>query len=78
MASKDYAGWHAKKSLINGNNSKPLFYEREVWWVAIGHNVGNEEDGKGRDFARPVLIIRKFNKSLFYGLPLSTAIKSRL
>lgn len=44
--------------------------------MAIGQNVGDEEDGKGRDFARPVLIIRKFNKSLFYGLPLSTAIKS--
>lgn len=43
--------------------------------MAIGQNVGDEEDGKGRDFVRPVLIIRKFNQSLFYGLPLSTAIK---
>lgn len=75
MASKDYAGWHAKKLLINSSSSQVHFYESEVWWVAIGQNVGDEEDGKGRDFARPVLIIRKFNRSLFYGLPLSTAIK---
>jgi mRNA interferase MazF len=76
MSSQDYTAWHAKKSHINSLSSQVYFYEREVWWVAIGQNVGDEEDGKGHDFARPVLIIRKFNKSLFYGLPLSTAIKS--
>lgn len=36
------------------------------------HNIGSEEDGKGPTFARPVLIVRKFNRELFYGLPLST------
>lgn len=76
MASKDYTGWHAKKLLINGSSSQAYFFEREIWWTAVGHNIGDEEDGKGYSFARPVLIIRKFNKSLFYGLPLSTAIKS--
>lgn len=43
--------------------------------MAIGLNVGDEEDGKGRNFARPVLVLRKFNKSLFYGVPLSTKLK---
>ncbi|HEY5442019.1 MAG TPA: type II toxin-antitoxin system PemK/MazF family toxin [Candidatus Saccharimonadales bacterium] len=75
MPSKDYTTWHTRKTLINSSSSQVYFYEREVWWVAIGQNVGDEEDGKGHSFARPVLILRKFNRSLFYGLPLSTAQK---
>jgi mRNA interferase MazF len=76
MASKDYRRWHAKKTALNGSRGGYYFYEREIWWMAIGHNIGDEEDGKGHDFARPVLIMRKFNKSLFYGLPLSATVKS--
>ena len=75
MSHKDYVAWHAKKTLLNDSVSGAYFYEREVWWVAIGQNVGDEEDGKGYNFARPVLIMRKFNRSLFYGLPLSSADK---
>ncbi len=51
------------------------FYEREIWWVAVGHNIGDEEDGKGKKFARPVLILRKFNHHLFWGIPLTTINK---
>lgn len=76
MTPKNYPAWHAKKTVLNQMTDIPYFYEREVWWVAIGHNIGDEEDGKGRDFARPVLIVRKFNKALFYGVPLTTAMKT--
>lgn len=77
MAHKDYWGWTARKIRLNDRRRNPnfYFYEREVWWTAIGHNVGDEEDGKGYNFARPVLVVRKFNRNLFYGLPLSTTIK---
>ncbi len=77
MPHKDYWGWTARKIRLNDRrrNSRLYFYEREVWWTAIGHNVGDEEDGKGYNFARPVVIIKKFNKNLFYGIPLSTASK---
>ncbi len=75
MGLKDYEVWHTKKASLNATRNEVYFYEREVWWVAIGHNIGDEEDGKGHNFARPVLIVRKFNKSLFYGVPLSTALK---
>jgi mRNA interferase MazF len=69
---KDFTAWHARKSTLNSLSERPYFYEREVWWVAIGHNIGDEEDGKGKKFARPVLVLRKFNRNLFYGVPLST------
>ncbi|MDR1272871.1 MAG: type II toxin-antitoxin system PemK/MazF family toxin [Clostridiales Family XIII bacterium] len=51
------------------------FKERDIWWVHIGENVGFEEDGKGSDFLRPVLVMKKFNKRLFWGIPLSTTTK---
>lgn len=57
--------------IINGNDYK----EREIWWCRIGVNVGHEEDGKGEDFHRPVLIVKKFNKRLFWGVPATTKIK---
>ncbi len=76
MIAKDFGGWHVRKLALNSLNSNRYYYEREVWWAAIGHNVGSEEDGKGANFARPVLVVRKFNQSLFFGLPLSTTLKS--
>lgn len=75
MAHKDYWGWTARKNRLNGNTRTPDFHEREIWWAAVGHNIGDEEDGKGRNFARPLVIVKKFNRSLFYGMPLSTVTK---
>ncbi|MBU6427051.1 type II toxin-antitoxin system PemK/MazF family toxin [Patescibacteria group bacterium] len=50
----------------------PYFKEREVWWTSIGVNIGHEEDGKGPALSRPVLILKKFGKYTFLGIPLST------
>ncbi len=76
MIEKDYGGWQIRKLALNSHESVRYFYEREIWWAAIGHNVGVEEDGKLPNFARPVLVFRKFSQSLFYGLPLSTTKKT--
>lgn len=74
---KRYKAWHKLKSRIHNSSSTPPFYkEREIWWVSLGHNVGVEEDGKGNDFNRPVLIIRGFSRYLFWGIPLSTTKKT--
>lgn len=53
----------------------PLFGTREIWWCSIGLNIGHEQDGKGTKFNRPVLVIKKFNNRLFWGVPLTTQIK---
>lgn len=37
--------------------------------------MGDEQDGKGSEYVRPVLIMKKFNKNLFWGCPLSEKIK---
>jgi len=73
---KDFDNWNIKKKTLNDALSKaPYFKEREIWWLSIGVNIGFEEDGKHEDFLRPVLIMKKFNKNMFLGIPLSTKIK---
>lgn len=73
---KDFKEWHFMKTEIeHADGTRLFFHEREVWWCSIGHNVGFEQDGKGDKFARPVLIFKKFNKEVFWALPISTRIK---
>lgn len=70
---KDFTDWHRVKTEINNKPEENLyFYEKEVWWISVGKNVGFEEDGKGKVYLRPVIILRKFNQFLFFGVPLST------
>ena len=76
MQSKDYAGWHAMKLLLNATSETRYYREREVWWTAIGLNIGFEEDGKRGKYSRPVVVLCKFNPYFFYGVPLSTTKKA--
>lgn len=73
---KDYQAWHQIKTKVNNKPPMQRFHEREIWWCNVGSNVGFEEDGKNKLFERPVLIIRKFNKELFMGIPLTTKLKA--
>jgi mRNA interferase MazF len=41
----------------------------------VGVNIGHEMDGKNQFYNRPVLIVRKFNPHIFFGVPLTTKIK---
>ena len=60
---KNYKAWNILKTNINSVPNAPLAYkERDVWWVSLGHNIGDEEDGKGNSFSRPVLIVKGFSK----------------
>ena len=72
---KDYADWHKKKTAINNTDVEQLFKEREVWWSSIGLNVGDEQDGKNDSFERPVLILRKFNRQVFWAIPMTSSLK---
>ena len=42
----------------------------------MGKNIGYEQDGKGDEFLRPVVIYKKFNKNMFLGIPLTTKPKN--
>ena len=75
--SKPFDAWNKKKKLIDG--ARPIsgfyFHEREVWWCSLGVNIGVETDGKHDNFERPVLILRKFNNEMFWGIPLTSKEK---
>lgn len=73
---KDYAEWHKIKQDIHRRDVRPFYHAREVWWCSVGENVGFEMDGKGEDFARPVLIITGFSKEVFLCVPITTKQKS--
>jgi mRNA interferase MazF len=54
-----------------------LDIRREIWYASIGENIGFEEDGKGKKYARPVLILKVFNRKLCCIIPLSTTSRRR-
>ena len=60
---------------LHAQRHTPTFQEREIWWCSVGVNIGHEMDGKNQFYNRPVLIVRKFNPHIFFGVPLTTKIK---
>ncbi|MFK5975821.1 MAG: type II toxin-antitoxin system PemK/MazF family toxin [Sulfurovum sp.] len=73
---KEFQAWHTVKEKLHTKTKKNIIpKEREVYWASVGVNIGHEQDGKGNIFSRPVLIVKKYNNHLFFGIPLSTQIK---
>ena len=72
---KKFNEWNKLKIQLDRNHNLPTFQEREIWWCSIGLNIGHEQDGKNNLYNRPVLVVRKFNKKVFWGVPLTTKIK---
>lgn len=71
---KDFAGWSLLKEQVHDQTKPRTFNRREVWWCTVGVNVGHEVDGKNAVYNRPVLIVRKFNKNTFWGVPLTSQL----
>ncbi len=71
---KKFDEWNvAKKDINSGIN---VFYKiREIWWCRLGVNIGFEEDGKGKNHERPVLILRGFSRQVCLVVPLTTSTK---
>lgn len=72
---KRFDEWNIKKKTIDACSESPDFHEREIWWCSIGVNVGSEQHSQTSDFSRPVLIVRKFTRDVFWGVPLTTKIR---
>ena len=72
---KDFDRWNEKKKALNDAAFSDYVHEREVWWCALGVNVGVEADGKHGNFERPVLVLRKFNRDAVLVVPLISRIK---
>lgn len=63
-----YNDWNIKKQNIQFSKriyeDDIYFKEGDVWWCAIGVNIGDESFGKGEVFRRPVLVIKKLSSNL--------------
>ncbi len=73
---KDFRKWTIFKENLNVKKREIYFRKGEIWWCALGINVGHEQDGKNGNFERPVLVLRKINRHLALILPLSSKIKN--
>ena len=64
--------WSDKKQLIDKKTSFISFEENQIVYINMGKNIGFEQDGKGKDFLRPVLVYKKFNNHQFLGFALTS------
>ncbi len=72
---KKFNEWNQCKKSLDVLANAPDCHEREIWWCSIGVNVGSEQLSQTSDFSRPVLVVRKFTRDIFWGIPLTTKTK---
>ena len=73
---KDFETWNKHAQRLNSIHFEGFFHAREIWWCALGVNIGSEQDGKNNLFERPVLIIRRMRfDQLALIAPITTKIK---
>jgi mRNA interferase MazF len=72
---KDFDAWNEVKKVANGRHDAPFYHERELWWCALGINVGAEQDGSGAEYRRPVLILKGLSVTTCLVIPLTTSAK---
>ena len=73
----DFDTWNEIKKQIEANLNQSRYFPQvgEVWMSAIGRNIGFEQNGSGKNFSRPILVVKKFNNQMFWSIPLSTKQK---
>lgn len=75
---KDFDGWNKKKKVLHHVGAAEFYHEREIWWCSLGVNIGDEQDGTGKNFDRPIVVIKGFNRNVFLGLALTGKKKKGL
>ncbi len=75
---KKYNEWNRHKKLIEERIPPEDFFflEGEVWWAALGVNIGHEIDGKNELFERPIIVLKKVNDDLLWALPITSTIRT--
>jgi len=72
---KKFDDWNSVKKKTEEVQRLAHFHEGEIFYARIGENVGFEQCGKGTEFLRPILVVKKFNQRVFWGTPLSNTKK---
>jgi len=72
---KIFVTWTKIKVFVHFSERKVYPKIREIWWVALGQNIGVEINGKNENFERPVLVIKVFNNLGVLVAPISSTAK---
>ena len=64
--------WNEVKKDTSKDDFLVGFKTRDIFNIKMGQNMGFEQNGKGKEFIRPVLIYKKLTKDMFIGIPLTT------
>ncbi|MFH1170429.1 MAG: type II toxin-antitoxin system PemK/MazF family toxin [Candidatus Vogelbacteria bacterium] len=70
---KDFDQWNERKKGLHDRDRVPFYHEREIWWCALGVNIGSEQDGSGEESRRPVLILKGLSTETCLIVPLTTS-----
>ncbi len=73
---KDFDKWNRLKKKIHSRTDVPFFHEREIWWCSLGVNIGFEQDGSGKEYYRPILVLKGMSKQTCFIIPLTASSKS--
>ncbi len=71
---KDFDRWNEIKKKTEVEQPR-LYTVREIWWCRFGVNVGTEQDGRGKSFLRPAVILRGFGPDACMVVPLTTSTR---
>jgi len=69
---EQYNKWNEVKKETSKEKTIFGFKTRDIFNVKIGQNIGFEQNGKGKEFVRPVVVYKKLTKDMFIGIPLTT------
>ena len=76
MEEKHFPEWMKLKEKLHFSKSRPSVSEGDIWWCSCGENVGVEINGKNELFSRPVFVYKKVGRLSFFGIPLTSQIKT--
>lgn len=62
MEDKRFVKWIILKEKLHNIGRLRTIHEGEIWWCAMGENVGVEINGKHDVFSRPVLVFKKLSR----------------
>lgn len=70
---KNFDTWNKDKKTLDAKSEGRFYLPGDIWWCALGLNIGSEQDGKNKYFQRPVLIIKGLSKETCLITPLTTS-----
>lgn len=74
---KNFDARNTLKKHLHDNRSEFYVKAREIRYMYFWINIGFEEDGKGDDFKRPALVLKKIG-NVFAVLPMTTGGKDTI